>query len=212
MNRIKIVGLGPGHKDYILPMAFQAVAASTLIIGSIRSLEPFKKVIEDERKTVVVYKENLMELIDVIRQEKDKHHIAVVVTGDPGFYSLMDFIKKQFPDEIFEVVPGISSYQYLFCKLNRSYKDFSLLSLHGKDLDLSTVLEQQERIFLLTDHKHTPAMIAQKLVGQGSGNYIMIVGEELSYPEEKIIEGKVADFVDREFSALCVVVIEHAMG
>ena len=41
MKYIKIIGGGPGDKDYILPAARQAVEQSDLIIGDKRLLQTF---------------------------------------------------------------------------------------------------------------------------------------------------------------------------
>ena len=39
MNNIKIIGLGPGHKDYILPIAQNLIKESQIIISGKRNIE-----------------------------------------------------------------------------------------------------------------------------------------------------------------------------
>ena len=48
--------------------------------------------------------------------EKD---IAIIASGDPCFYGIANYIKNNFKGEI-EIVPGISSFQYLMCKLQKA--------------------------------------------------------------------------------------------
>ena len=48
MNKIWIIGLGPGHEDYILPIAKRKIWGSDIIIGGQRHLESV--VTEAEKK------------------------------------------------------------------------------------------------------------------------------------------------------------------
>jgi len=208
MKTVKIVGIGPGHKDYILPIAYKAVEAADFMIGAKRHLEIFS----DYNKETYCYDNNLEEVVNKINETRSTKNVIVLVSGDPGFYSLLDFIQDRVGKEVVEVIPGISSFQYFFSKLNRSYKEYKLLSLHGRNIDLRQSLQEDKGMFLLTDSKHTPSEIAKALITLGFGNYKMAVGENLSYENERIEEGRVQDFADRGFQNLCVVVINNEMG
>lgn len=208
MNTIKIVGIGPGHKDYILPIAFIAVKEADLLIGAERHLQIFS----DYNKETYCYRNNLDDLVHKINDLKDIKKIVVLVSGDPGFYSLLDFIQDRIGIEAIEVVPGISSFQYLFSQLKRSYKEYGLLSLHGRNIDIGYHLGASKGLFLLTDSLHTPSKIAKELVASGYHNCRMVVGENLSYENQRIEEGYVQDFTEQEFLNLCVVVIDHDLG
>ncbi|MBC7959138.1 MAG: precorrin-6y C5,15-methyltransferase (decarboxylating) subunit CbiE [Vallitaleaceae bacterium] len=212
MSKVKIVGLGPGHKDYTLPAAYRAIEEANLLVGSRRSLEPFQEMIASQKKEVFYYQDNLQAMVALLQKEKKLKNISVVVTGDPGFYSLLDFIKKHLEESELEVIPGISSFQYLFSRLKRSYKEYGLYSLHGREINIKEQMAKHAGVFLLTDGKHTPSAIANKLVAEGLGQCNMVVGEDLSYPEERITKGKVLEFINQSFSTLCVVVIENEVG
>lgn len=205
MNKIKIIGIGPGHRDYILPAAYQAIEGCDLVIGAKRHLELFS----EYRKETYCYGADLEALVEKIRLEYQRKSIAVLVSGDPGFYSLLDFLRDRLQGENFEVIPGISSFQYFFSALGRSYKEYELLSIHGREVDFMHHLSKSKGLFLLTDKKNSPARIARKLIDLGYEGCKMAVGENLSYENERIEEGKVMDFTKKEFSNLCVVVIEH---
>lgn len=214
MSVIKIVGLGPGHRDYILPMVYQVIREAELLVGSKRSLEPFQTLLDEEPKgkEVFYYQDNLVAMVNRLKSQYEYKRIVVVVTGDPGFYSLLDYIKQHLDEAYIEVIPGISSFQYLFSRLKKSYKDYGLYSLHGRNLAIKEQLQKHQGIFLLTDKKNSPSVIAQSLVAEGYGNCEMVIGENLSYPEEKITQGKVHEFIDQSYSPLCVVIIENKVG
>jgi len=208
LKTVKIVGIGPGHKDYILPIAYKAVEAADFMIGAKRHLEIFSSY----NKETYCYDNNLEEVVNKINENRRTKNVIILVSGDPGFYSLLDFIQDRVGKEAVEVIPGISSFQYFFSQLNRSYKEYKLLSLHGRKIDLQQSLLEGKGIFLLTDHKHTPLEIAKKLMSLGFGNYKMAVGENLSYENERIEEGRVQDFADKDFQNLSVVVISDDLG
>ncbi|PKM52059.1 MAG: precorrin-6y C5,15-methyltransferase (decarboxylating) subunit CbiE [Firmicutes bacterium HGW-Firmicutes-7] len=207
MNTVKIVGIGPGHKDYILPIAYKAVEQADLLIGAQRHLEIFT----DYRKETYCYSNHLEDLVHTLETSMATKKIVVLVSGDPGFYSLIDFIKDRMGKDAIEVVPGISSFQYLFSQLKQSYKAYLLLSLHGRNLDIGKHLRGSKGLFLLTDRKHSPSQIAKELMTLGFEDYRMVVGENLSYNNQRIEVGRVQTFVDAVFSNLCVVVIDNEL-
>jgi len=208
MNKVKVVGIGPGHKDYILPIAYKVVEEADILVGAKRHLDIF----ENYNKETICYQDHLEEMVQKVEHLRHSKKIVVLVSGDPGFYSLLDYIQRRIDKDEIEIIPGISSFQYFFSKLNRSYKSHQLLSLHGRDLDLNNYLAHNKGIFLLTDQIHTPSEIAKQLVKLGYKDYQMAVGENLSYDDERIIEGKVLDFIDLEFKNLCVAVINNELG
>lgn len=205
MKKVNVVGIGPGHKDYILPIAYKVIEESDVLIGGKRNLDVF----ESYDKEVYVYNSNLSEMSDFINDNKDNRILTVVVSGDTGFYSLLDYIQSKVGKEYMNVVPGISSYQYLFSKIGKSYKDYGLYSLHGRDLKWIEKLREKKGIFLLTDKKNSPDIIAKQLIDEGLHDVTMIVGENLSYDDEKITIDIPENIMMQQFSALSVVVIEN---
>lgn len=208
MNKVKVVGIGPGHKDYILPIAYKIVEEADVLVGAKRHLDIF----DNYNNETICYQDHLEEMVQKVGELRHSKNVVVLVSGDPGFYSLLDYIQRRIDQDAIEIIPGISSFQYFFSKLNRSYKSYQLLSLHGRDLNIKHYLQHSNGVFLLTDQVHTPSEIAKELVRQGFKDYKMAVGENLSYEDERIIEGKVVDFVDENFTNLCVAVIENELG
>lgn len=204
MYKVKIVGIGPGHPDYILPTAMKAIESSDILVGGKRNLDAFSSMNIEK----FIYQSNLDEMLQFVIDNKATNKIAIVVSGDTGFYSLLDYFKRHLGEEDIQAIPGISSYQYLFAKLNKSYKDYGLLSVHGRELDIIKKLNDYKGLFLLTDKKQDPATIAEKLVQNGLGDSLMTIGENLSYDDEKIETITAYECVNRTYSTLCVVVIE----
>lgn len=185
MYKIKVVSLGPGHPDYILPVAKRAIAEAEVICCGRRHLESF----DATGKTVHIIGTGGDRLPTVMAKAAAAYptrKTALVVSGDCGFYSLLDYARKVIGSEHVEALPGISSLQYLFAKIGRPWQDAGLMSLHGRNQDLIGALETTGTVGVLTDDSHNTAAIARELLAHGCGDKVLYTGEDLSYPEERI--------------------------
>lgn len=185
MEKIKVAGLGPGNPDYILPAAKMAVADSEIVIGGKRNIESIKELLNG--KEIKYIDSRLAELAEYIKQNRMKK-ITVIVSGDPGFYSMLNYLENTFGREELEVIPGISSVQYMFARLGMHWYDAFVSSLHGKEFDFAQKMNDCNKMGLLTDNKFTPRKIAEELFNKKQNNVKIFVGENLSYENEKIWE------------------------
>ena len=159
MSKINIIGLGPGNKDYILPIATKEIKNSDVIIGAKRNIDSLN--IFD--KEVLIIKSNLEEVIDYLNKNKNNKKISVVVSGDTGFYSLLRFIKRYISLDELNIIPGISSMQYMFAKIGQTYEDAILISLHGRNNDFVEKAKKYKLVGILTDKTWTSSLIAKTL-------------------------------------------------
>lgn len=204
MNKICVVGLGPGNLDFLTGAGRKAIETCEIVIGGSRQLEELDELISKDCEKYILGK--LSEVVDFIRSKEGKD-IAVVVSGDTGFYSLLPFLKRNFRDEELRVIPGISSYQYLFSKIGECWQNYTLASVHGRDFDYIESLKNKTGVVLLTDDKNTPYEIAKNICQCGIENIEIVIGERLSYPDEKITKVNVKDYekLNREFKMNIVI-------
>lgn len=204
MEKINIIGIGPGNPSYILPAAIDAFKESDVIIGGKRNLES----IDLEEKELIVITDNLKEIIEYINQNYKTKKISIAATGDAGFYGILGYLKKHFTSDMLNVIPGISSFQYMFSKLGLTWENVYLGSLHGKNEDLLEKMKKYNRAVFLTDKDNSYKYIAKILSANGHKDKIMYVGANLSYDNEVLIKDRVENFVNKEDDyKLCVVVI-----
>lgn len=204
---INVIGLGVGNLDYFSKVGENKIKNSDIIIGGARQLEDIYPIIPKACKVYTLKK--LSHMLDFIKSNLDKN-ISVIVSGDTGFYSLLKYIKKNLPNENIEVITNISSFQYLFAKICDTWEEFTLLSVHGRESDIVKVLENSKRgLILLTDSKNNPYEIAKTLVESGYQDTKIIVGERLSYSDEKITKFLAKDykFHNRDYQ-MNVVILE----
>ncbi|WP_264174721.1 precorrin-6y C5,15-methyltransferase (decarboxylating) subunit CbiE [Clostridium estertheticum] len=198
---VYIVGIGPGNPKYIIPLAVETMEKVDVIIGFERAAASIPKT--NVQKIIVKTLKNIM---DYITENIDKD-IAIIASGDPCFYGIVNYINNNFKGKT-EIVPGISSFQYLMCKLKKPWQNAHLGSMHGRQEDFIEIVKSHEISVWLTDKSNSPQALCRKLFDNNIKATIY-VGLELSYADEKIIKGTVEEIKDKVFDDLSVVVIEN---
>lgn len=204
-SKIAVVGIGPGSPDYLIPAASRAIAEATLLVGSQRALTVFAapgvqtKVIDRDIAGVLAF----------IRAKRTTEKVAVLVSGDPGFYSMLAALKREFTAAELLVIPGISSMQLAFARLAEVWQDAQLLSMHGREVDAEALQYQLgKKLGFLTDGKQDTVFIAQTLLAHGwPAAARAAVCRSLSYEDEEIIESELGAVAARAGEAHCVLVV-----
>ncbi len=134
--------------------------------------------------------------------------MGVLVSGDTGIYSILPRLTAEFGAGALEVFPGISAMQYMFARLGITWQDACFISLHGRDLDdLPGLVAASQKLVLFTDSKNSPAAVCTLLSAAAVEGKLVHIGEDLSYPTEKISSGRPGDFCSYSGSDLNLVVI-----
>ena len=184
-NKIIVAGIGPGNKSYITPAALEKIISAKFLLGGRRAISDFAS----ENQETFTITADLEGALNFIREKVLSDEVVVMVSGDPGYFSMLDFLKKNFPPSKIEVIPSISAMQLAFARLSLSWHDAKLLSFHGRrpsDKDLK--FAEGKILGLLTDAKFNSATISKILLENGwEKNSKLAVCSRLSYPDEKII-------------------------
>lgn len=201
---IYVVGLGPGNPDYTLPIAIKTIRGASMVIGGTRNLGAVK---EHCSKTMDIRLG--FTSIGHYLSEHSEENIAVVVSGDTGFYSMLAFVKRHVSEKAIKVIPGISSLQYMYARLAKGYEESRLLSVHGRSTDLNPLIEARRPMGILTDQEQNNRTIATLLKTKGCEDAVVYVGERLSYKDERISRLTVEESMTFEADALSVVIIDY---
>ena len=205
-NTIIVAGIGPGSPDYLLPAALRAIEQATVLVGSSRALATFARV--DQRCHVITA--DIQGVLDFVAEASQTGQVVILVSGDPGFYSLLAALRQQFGAHRLEVIPGISSVQLAFARLGEVWHDAILASMHGREAaDSQLAYEKGKKLGLLTDNKHTPAVIAKRLLAHGWPQETAVwLCEHLSYQTETILAVTLAKACEIDGFAHAVMVVK----
>ncbi|MBL3540471.1 precorrin-6y C5,15-methyltransferase (decarboxylating) subunit CbiE [Aminivibrio sp.] len=184
MDRIAVVGVGPGPGNFLLPAAREAIAGADILAGGPRHLEPYR----ESGKELLSLEGSLDAFLDRLEEKRNTGKVALLLSGDPCFYSLLGKLGTRFAPEEMEVVPGVSSFQVLFARLGIQWNGTETASLHGRPLDdaLKYLREDRGTLFLL-DRKNTGPAVAAFLKDRGFPDRPAVLAENLGYPEERIL-------------------------
>ena len=184
-HKIIVAGIGPGNPDYIVPAARQAIEEAAVLVGGSRALADFAR---DGQETMTV-RRDIPAVLAFVRDRLKTTDIVVMVSGDPGYFSLLDALRRDFPLECLQVIPGISSVQLAFSRLALPWHGARLLSMHGRMPEKTELAYAPGAMLgILTDAVHNSRTIAQLLLQLGwPADTELFICARLSYADEKII-------------------------
>ena len=208
--KITLLGGGLGSPDTLTLGAWKALQNAQVLVGARRVLESLPKELTGEQYPEIAPQKIVSRLKQAM--EEGKTEACVVLSGDVGFYSgarkllpLLDFGSV-------EVLPGLSSPQYLASRLGMPWQDYHLVSAHGlgeDQVDPVGEVRCYPETFFLTGGQFTPQSICCRLTQEGLGHLMVTVGENLSYPEETITRGRAEELAEQEFESLSVMLVEN---
>lgn len=204
-HTLYVIGIGPGHPDYMVPRAHKVIAEAHVVVGSARALEDFA--VAGQKTFPITGK--LGEMAAFVREELRFGNIAVLVSGDTGYYSLLPYLQRTFPETEIQVIAGISSVTFAFARLGEVWQDADLLSFHGRIPDSDKLAYRPgKKLGLLTDGDYNPARIAQILLEHGWPTDTKSAAcERLSYEDEHIVRRSLEDIATLEGFSHSVLVV-----
>lgn len=196
---ITVAGVGPGNPRYLTVEVKEAIENSRCVLAFGRVGETLK----DIRDDFIIVKR----VEEVYNHSLKNSDLLILASGDPCFYGILEYLKAK-GISVDEVLPGISSFQYMMGKLKKSWHNGEFMSFHGRSGRLKDVLESKLTI-MLTDSINTPSVLSKKLYEIGARG-VMYIGYNLSYEDEKILKINIGEEVE-DYSSLAVVVVENEM-
>ena len=204
MIDITIAGAGTGSESHLTPEVKEAINDSDVIFASVR----FKNLIPPDKNFYSLT--NFSQAFELIASMIDSR-VLILVSGDPGIYSLLPLVKKRFPNEKINVLPGISSLQVICANTGEKWNDAKILSGHGRELSPGKFLNAVERnrvTILFCDSVISPKWACEKLEGV-AGNFEVFIGENLGSSDERILTGTPEEFASYEFAELSIMLIKN---
>lgn len=201
---IYLVGIGMGQDGTLTKKAQEIIDQSDLLIGANRMLEGFKEL---GKTSFVSYLPK--EIGDYLRVHTQYQKVAILLSGDVGFYSGAKGLLNELTDFKVKLVPGISSLIYFCAKLKMPWQNVYLTSVHGKDNLLIPRIKRESKTFALLNGGSSLKELCEKLKYYGLGQVILHIGERLSYEDERIISCRAEELTDFNFDPLLVVLVEN---
>jgi len=206
--KVAVVGITDGGAESLSPPLLRKIRAADILCGGERHLAFFPEVKAEKW----VIKDNLPELIERLRVEREKKHIVILASGDPNFYGIGGYLNTRLPKDLLEIFPNLTTVQIAFARLRESWQDVGMVSVHGRPLDsLLNVVLSYPKVAILTDPNHSPSVIARFLLGHEIPDCRAVVCEHLGGSTERITETRLSLLPGQEFSPLNLLIIFQEM-
>lgn len=182
MNLISIIGCGPGNPDYLTPIARSHLQQADILVGTSHLLQAFAQ----PHQAQIPFKRDVTPILAEIDSLDRSLKCAVLVSGDPGIFSLSRAILQHFGPDRCLVIPGISSIQCAFAAVGESWHDATILSAHDSQPSQShSELSGLPKIAILSGNtNHHPWLSA--LISSLFASHRIILCENLSLPSQRI--------------------------
>ncbi|MGH3341788.1 MAG: precorrin-6y C5,15-methyltransferase (decarboxylating) subunit CbiE [Carbonactinosporaceae bacterium] len=177
--------------------AAKALVSATLVVGGRRHLDAVS--VPAGARTVVIG--DVTAALDVLAGHDGD--AVVLASGDPGFFGIVRTLRERRLD--LAVVPAVSSAALAFARARLSWDDALVVSAHGRDLRPAVnACRAYPKVAVLTAPGAGPAELGAALAGLPR---LLVVGECLGTPDERVSECSPADAATRTWQDPNVVVV-----
>lgn len=183
MKRLVIIGVGSGG---VTVGGKVLLDHADLVVGGWRHLLSLE--VDSER--AVVLRGDLSEALE--RIESAEGMVAVLASGDPGFFGILRLLRERFGDDEewldnLLVLPAVSTVSEAFALAGLPWDDAVIVSAHGRAPRRAlNVCRAYPKVAVLTSPDFGPADIAEALSGLDRA---FVVAEKLGEPDQRVYEG-----------------------
>lgn len=201
---ITIVGCGPGAASYLTGAARAALAEADVLIGAARLLDLAG---DSPARRITATADTGAVLADIRAAHTGTNRVAVLVSGDPGLFSLARRVVAAFGLAACRVIPGISSVQTAFARIGQNWDDARIISAHHTLPALDdAALPALRKIAILGGRADAPAWLAALLARLGPAVAVYAC-ENLTLEDERVRRLTAADLAQGAFAARCVFLV-----
>ena len=200
---LTIAGCGPGGADYVVPAVREAAESADVLIGAERLLALFPKA----RAERIALTAPLSRIGDEIEERAGKR-IVVLVSGDPGIFSLARPILRRFGRAACRVIPGLSALQVAFAAVGLDWADARVWSAHRELPEVSAAqLAGEKKIALFAGHRDSLAWIAA--LCRELPEHVFVLCEDLTLPTEQVREVSANELAAAPVGGRALVLLVH---
>jgi precorrin-6Y C5,15-methyltransferase (decarboxylating) len=201
--RITVVGAHGGQ--YYGEGATRALAEAPVLVGSVRHLQ-FVEV--GSRCDVIEMAGGLHGVLDRIATHIDaERDVAVISSGDPGFFGIVRLLGERFGRDRLVVHPAPSSVALAFARIGATWDDAVIISAHGRPADaaIAAVIDHP-KVAVLTAPLQPPQSLGHLLVEALCEHRDVVVATRLGEPDEHVVHTDLVGLAAGTFDPMSVVV------
>ena len=197
MRTVHIVGVGMNGSTV---QAEEIVNSCDALLGAPKQLDVFKN------SGKPTYEGYSPEDVRRVFAETGAVSVAVLVSGDVGFFSGARRLVSELGEFDVRLTAGVPSVCDFFAKLKLPWQDAALISMHGMNGPLISTVRRNRQTFCLTGGNVSE--VGRLLGSAGFGGLTVYVGENLGYPDEHIFKVKASELDETQPMAVLLIINE----
>lgn len=205
---IAVIGVPAEGIGALSPRALSLVRAASTVAGGRRHLSALQGQLSPDAQVIPITTD-LKAALNHIGEARERGPVAVVASGDPGFFGIGRLLAERFGAGSLEVHPSASSIATAFGRLGVPWDDAVVASAHGRPLRraLERVV-QAEKAAVLTSPDNPPEKVGAYLRTNGAQFDMVAVVSNLGQPDEAVEVGPSLEWLaNGSFPRLSVVVL-----
>lgn len=181
---IVIAGCGPGAPELMTPAARAAAQTAEVLVGAKRLLALFPSATA-RRITVGADVKSVIEQMAAIPPSRK---VVVLVSGDPGLYSLARAVLARFGRGACRVIAGVSSVQAAFARVGLTWEDARIVSAHeAAPAWRPGTLAGDDKIAVLAGNRAAAGWLKAAALALHKSHAVFVCSN-LTLPEERVEE------------------------
>lgn len=204
---LSVIGIGADGLASLAPSALQRLKSAKVVFGSSR----LHALTRELGKVRVTWPSPFSVMIGELRKLTGQQ-VAILVTGDPLWYSAGTRLAKEFQANEIEFFPHLSAFQLACARMRWNLSEVETLSVHGRpEESLLKWFAPEAKLVILTSGQETPSRVARLLVDNGFGPSELAVLGMMATPSESRREGTAESWPSKHdaqdlpgFHTLCV--------
>lgn len=206
-RKVTLIGIGMGSMETRTELATKRIKESEFLVGARRMLEAVEDIIDLDRQ-VFFLSYQAKEIAEFLGKQ-DFTQASILLSGDVGFSSGAKKLIEELTEYEVELVPGITSMVYFMSRLKMPWENVCFGSVHGKNLNTIQRIQRNRRCFFILDGTEGLHRLCEKLIYYNMKEVVLYVGENLSYPEERMWKGTPEEMQKEQVGTLAVVLVEN---
>jgi precorrin-6Y C5,15-methyltransferase (decarboxylating) len=183
-----------------------ALRRATVLVGARRHLDALPSDLPGWRVELDSPLAATLDRLASWRQDGQK--VAVVVSGDPGFFGLVRLAAARLGSTALTVHPAPSSVALAFARAGLAWDDAAVVSAHGRPIEHAVeAIRHHPKVAVLTGPDQPPEELGRRLQAGGSPRRDVTVASCLGQADEEVWRGDVEGLALGRFAPLSIVIL-----
>ncbi|HMQ24354.1 MAG TPA: precorrin-6y C5,15-methyltransferase (decarboxylating) subunit CbiE [Acidimicrobiales bacterium] len=206
---IDVIGLHGG--EAFGPAARTALASAEVVVAAPRHRMHVELADDQVHIELAGPLHTVLDRVDA--EVRSGRRVAVVASGDPGFFGISRLMAERFGSAAIAVHPAPSSIALAFGRIGTNWDDAVVVSAHGRPMDDALdAVGRFPKVAVLTAPQHRPEQLGQALVAGACPPRRVAVATRLGEPGEQLVWTDLVGLAEGAFDPMSVVLFLDGDG